>query len=56
MMFNEAKEIFSDDYIKVGNKKIRPFSIAWWAIRGAMALAAIVGMYVMYCAIWMIGA
>lgn len=55
-MFNEAKEIFSDDYIKVGNKKVRPFSIAWWAIRSAMTLAAIVGMYAMYCAIWMIGA
>lgn len=55
MMFNEAKEIFSDDYIKVGNKKIRPFSIAWWIVRGAMILAAIVGMYAMYCAICMIG-
>ena len=55
-MFNETKEIFSDDYIKVGNKKIRPFSIAWRIVRGAMILAAIVGMYVMYCAIWMIGA
>ena len=54
-MFNEAKEIFSDDYIKVGNKKIRPFSIAWWIVRGAMILAAIVGMYAMYCAICMIG-
>ena len=53
-MFNETKEIFSDDYIKVGNKKIRPFSIAWWIVRGAMALAAIVSMYVIYCAIWMI--
>lgn len=55
-MFDETKEIFSDDYIKIGNKKVRPFSIAWWAIRGAMALAAIVGMYAIYCAIWMIGA
>ena len=55
-MFNEAKEIFSDDYIKVGKKKVRPFSIAWWAIRSAMALAAIAGMYAMYCTIWMIGA
>lgn len=55
-MFNETKEIFSDDYIKVGNKKIRPFSIAWWIVRGAMILAAIVGMYVMYCAICVIGA
>lgn len=55
-MFNETKEIFSDDYIKVGNKKIRPFSIAWWIVRGAMILAAIVSMYVIYCAIWMIGA
>lgn len=55
-MFNKTKEIFSDDYIKVGNKKIRPFSIAWWIVRGVMILAAIVGMYAMYCAIWMIGA
>ena len=55
-MFNETKEIFSDDYIKVGNKKIRHFSIAWWIVRGVMVLAAIVGMYVMYCAIWIIGA
>ena len=55
-MFNEVKEIFSDVYIKVGKKKVRPFSIAWWIVRGAMALAAIVSMYVIYCAIWMIGA
>lgn len=55
-MFNEAKEIFSNDYIKVGSKKVRPFSIAWWTIRSAMVLAAIVSMYVVYCAIWMIGA
>ena len=55
-MFNEAKEIFSDDYIKVGNKKVRPFSIAWWVIHGVTTLAAIVGMYAMYCVIWMIGA
>lgn len=55
-MFDETKEIFSDDYIKIGNKKVRPFSIAWWVIRSATILAAIVGMYAMYCAIWMIGA
>ena len=55
-MFNETREIFSDDYIKVGNKKIRPFSIAWWIVRGVMVLAAIVSMYVIYCTIWMIGA
>lgn len=54
-MFNETKEIFSDDYIKVGSKKIRPFSIAWWIVRGAMILAAIVSMYVIYCAICVIG-
>lgn len=55
-MFSEAKEIFSDDYIKVGSKKVRPFSIAWWMIRIGGCAVAIAGMYAMYCAIWMIGA
>ena len=55
-MCDGTKEILSDEYIKVGKKKIRPFAIAWWVVRGAMALAAIVSMYVIYCAICVIGA
>ena len=44
-MFNEAKEIFSDDYIKVGSKKIRPFSITWWAVKIGCGVAIMCGIY-----------
>lgn len=50
------KEVFADDFIKMGRKVVRPFSIAWYAIRGAEVLAGVGAFYVLYCTLWMIGA
>lgn len=55
-MFNEFKEVFANDYIRMGRKVIRPFSIMWWVVKTLNCFVAIVGMYAIYCTIWMIGA
>lgn len=54
-MFNEIREIFADDYIRIFSKKIRPFSLVWWFIKIFYCVIAISFVYLFYCAIWMLG-
>lgn len=52
-MLNDFKAVFFNDYIKVGNKRIRPFSIAWWIIKMGQVMCGIGGMYLLYCNLWL---
>lgn len=53
-MWQEFKELFEDDYIKVGKYKAVPFGPAWWIIRiGEVALGVAWG-YVVYMGMWLI--
>lgn len=51
-MIKEFKEVFSNDYIKIGRHRIRPFSILWWIIRVEQGICGIAGLYLLYCCLW----
>ena len=52
-MFHEFVEIFKNDYINCGRLWVRPFSLAWWAVRIGQMTAMVAGMYLFYCGMWM---
>lgn len=53
-MINEIKILFTNDYIKVGRKVIRPFSLAWWCVQLGKVLIGILSFYLLYCSLWML--
>lgn len=59
-MFNEFniafKSTFANDYIKVGRKKIRPFSFAWFVVGLSKVLIGVLSFYLLYCCLWMAAA
>lgn len=53
-MFHEFQVVFQDDYIRIGKRKIRPFSLLWWIIRFLQVVCGIGGMYLLYCSLWVL--
>lgn len=50
----EFKEMFDDDYIRIGTKVIRPYSVLWWLVSiGQGALGAFC-VYVFYMLMWLV--
>lgn len=49
---NEIYEMFKDDWIRVGKKNIRPFSLAWWMILFAQCTLIMFIMYLFYVGMW----
>lgn len=45
-------EFFHDDYIKCGKYCIRPLSIAWFIVRGALSVALFVALWFAYVGFW----
>lgn len=54
-MLRQAREIFKDDYVKVGRRKYRFGTIPYWTIRIGQGLLGFAGCYSFYIALWLIG-
>lgn len=54
-MLRQAREIFKDDYVKVGKRKYRFGTIPYWTIRIGQGLLGFGCCYSFYIALWLIG-
>lgn len=53
-MWQEFKELFEDDYIKVGKYRAVPFGPAWWIIRIGQGALGVFGFYAFYILMWIL--
>ena len=54
-MLRQAREIFKDDYVKVGRRKYRFGTIPYWTIRVGQGLLGFGCCYGIYMMFWLIG-
>lgn len=50
----EFKEMFDDDYIRIGKKVIRPYSVLWWFVSLSQGLLGASCVYVFYILMWLV--
>lgn len=48
----EIKKIFADDFIKIGKRKIKPFTFLWWVIRLIESICIVGYFYFIYVGLW----
>lgn len=51
-MFRDMKELFKDDYKRIGKYIVRPFSVMWWILIGLQSLTGVLFFYTFYVVLW----